>query len=498
MVTRRGQIKEPRIRNRTEEMSADAMKAFDKGQNSGTMFRLDLDVMKANKINAEAYVRLWITAWHQKLTNEELEIATSHKILWYSQQAILPNGYPPNGIPGSKDQLFLLSQNGKMSGRFSSYNAVGDIDNNEELMMLSEISGDVIGNAADYYGQVNTIRKAMEHFRHYATVALGPKLSGPFDQGIIQNYNQLITWVYKKCNVTRSIESMADYFEQLDKAIHDDSDTDCCSMKFRMILDKLFQIGTRQEPIKFPDLEGDPSELVEKEKYIPSHSLMFLYCRYKAMDKKTWASIEDEFRNEIGGTNYNKKSWMENKPRLFEIIDQKVKSGSSRGSINKAQAADDSSSDEEKMEVEIEPGLIMYVSPKNKNGRQQNWKSKVQKYNAAAKRGLKSNNDNNNRRQTGSNWNNNTSNQSFWTCIMCPTQNGKKVQHKKGQKCPKNGFIPQRMIAAVQTNENDQNEALDQNQEPNQEGLKTVQPQVASMRPKKFEYDSSSTDSSGF
>ena len=477
-------------------MSADAMKAFDKGQNSGTMFRLDLDVMKANKINAEAYVRLWITAWHQKLTNEELEIATSHKILWYSQQSMLPNGYPPNGIPGSKDQLFLVSQNGKLSPRFSSFNAVTDIDANAELLMLTEIRGTVIGDANDYYGNVNIIRKAMEHFRHYATVALGPKLSGPFDQGIIQTYNQLITWVYKKCNVTRSVESMADYFEQLDKAIHDDSDTDCCSMKFRMVLDKLFQHGTNQNPIRFPDLEGDTSALVEKEKYIPSHSMMFLYTKYKSMDKKTWAMIEDEFRNEIGGTNYNKGSWMANKPRLFEIIDQKTKSGSSRGSINKAQAADDDSSDEDKMEIEIEPGLIMYVSPKNKSGRSQNWKQKVQKYNAAAKRGQKPNNDNNNRRQPNSNWNNKPNNASYWNCNVCPTQNGKRVQHKKGQKCPQNGFIPQRMIAAVQSNENDQQESLDQNQNASQEGVKTVQPQVASMRSKKFAYDSSSTDSS--
>ena len=80
---------------------------------------------------------------------------------------------------------------------------------------------------------------------------------------------------------------------------------------------------------------------------------------------------------------------------------------------------------------------------------------------------------------------------------MCPAQNGKRVQHKRGQKCPQNGFIPQRMIAAVQSNENEQQESIpDQNQNANQEGVKTVQPQVASMRSKKFVYDASSTDSS--
>ena len=474
-------------------MSVDAMKAFDKGQNSGSMFRLDLDVMKANKINAESYVRLWITAWHSKLSNEELEIAQVHQILWYGQQESLPTGYPPNGIPSSKTHLLTLAKSGKLGGEYTTYEQLTDIDNTTELLLLSNISGRVIGSAdEDYYSKAATIRKAMDHFRHYATVALGPKLSGPFDHGFLENYTQLINWVYKKCNVTKTVESMADYFEQLDKAINDESDTDCCSMKYRMVLSKLFQTGTTTAPIKFPDLDGDNTQLIDKEKYTPSHSILFLYCKYRQMDKKTWNSIEDEFRNEIGGTNYNKKSWMENKPRLFELIDQKAKSNSSRGGVNRAQALEDEDTEDDRVELEIEPGLVMYVSPKTKKGRGQNWKSKVQKYAAAARRGQKSNNNASNNRQN-SNWNNQSTPATYWNCKICPSQNGKFVQHKRGQKCPTNGFIPARMVAVVQSNETEQ---IDQETEIEKEDVKTVQAQVASMRMAKFPYDSSSTDES--
>ena len=473
-------------------MSVDAMKAFDKGQNSGSMFKLDLDVMKAQKIDAEAYVRLWTTAWHSKLSNDELEIAQSHQILWYGQQQSIPTGYPQNGIPSSKEHLVTLAKNGKLGTQYLSVNTATDIDGQAELLILSNISGRVIGNAEeDYYNKAADIRKAMDHFRHYATVALGSKLSGPFDQGFIENYTQLINWVYKKCNVTKTIESMADYFEQLDKAIYDDSDTDCCSLKYRMVLQKMFQTGTTAEPIKFPDLDGDTTKLTDKEKYVPSHSMMFLYCKYRQMDKKTWTTIEDEFRNEIGGTNYTRKSWMEHKPRLFELIDQKAKSGSSRSGINRAQAVEDSNSDEDRMEVEIEPGLIMYVSPKNKKAKGQNWKSKVQKYTAAAKRGQKSNNNNSNSRQNNNNWSNQTTPANYWNCKVCPTQNGKFVQHKRGQKCPQNGFIPARMIAAVQSN--DKNTEQEQTVEPDQE-TQSPAGQVASLRSTRYNYDSSSTD----
>ena len=469
--------------------SADAMKAFDKGKNSGSMFRLDLDVMKADKMNAESYVRLWTTAWHSKLTNEELEIARNHTILWFGEQMTKPNGYPPNGIPGTTAQTLALANSGKVGDQYTGKTVLQAAD---ELAILSSISGTIVADAqTDYYAKSNDIRKAMEHFRHYATVALGPKLSAPFDRGLITSYDQLIKWVYKKCNVTKSMESMADYFEELDKAIHDDSDTDCCSLKYRMVLEKLFQTGSTTTPIPFPDIEGDSTKLTEKEKYLPSHAFMFIYTKWKAMDKKSWTTIEDEFRGEIGGTNYNKANWMLHKPRLFELIDQKAKNGSSRASINKAQVQEDSSEDEERMEIEIEPGLIMYVSPKNKKvNRTQNWKSKVQKYAAAAKRGQKPNNGTTNR-TNNQNWNNQQP-ATHWNCRMCPTQNGKVVRHQRGQKCPKNGFIPQRMVAMVQAEENET--APKQEVEQEKEEIKTVRGQIASAR--SFHYDSSSTDES--
>ena len=144
-----------------------------------------------------------------------------------------------------------------------------------------------------------------------------------------------------------------------------------------MVLNKMFQTGTTQVPIPYPDIEGDDIQWTTKEEWSPIHSLEFLFNIRKMMDKKTWTKIEDEFRSEIGGTNYNRASWMKHKPRLFELIDQHTKAGSSRAGINLAQEQDEE--DDDKIEVEIEPGLIMYVSPKGpKSSRPTNWKSKVQ------------------------------------------------------------------------------------------------------------------------
>ena len=471
-------------------MTDEAMKAFNKGQNTGTMFRLDLDVLKANKINSESYVRIWLTAWHNKLSNVELETIKKHYILWFGQQAVTPNGYPPLGIPANRNQLVTVAATGKCG---QEYAGITELDEQTELQLLSRISGDVIADATnDYYNRTNDIRIAMDKFRHNCTVALGPKLSAPFDQGILTSYNQLIKWVYKKCNVTRSMESMADYFEDLDKAFNEDADTDCRILKYRMALNKMYQNGSTTA-IRFPDIEDDPIQWAKAEEYSPILSLMFLYNIWKKMDKKTWTSIEDEFRGEIGGTNYTKANWMANKPRLFEIIDQKSKSSSSRATINRVQADDES--DEDKMEIEIEPGMVMFISPKGpKNKRPQNWKSKVQKFNAAAKRGQRSNNQSNNNGNNRTNWNNQPA--SYWNCKMCPTdRNGQHQKHKRGQKCPKNGFIPQRMIAMVQQGEDEspkQEESKETELEP--EAINTVRPKIGQVSRTRFQYDSSSED----
>ena len=489
MVTKAGTTTNPETKNRTEKMADEAMKAFQKGQNTGSMFKLDLDVMKQQGISAESYVRVWLTAWQQKLTPEELEIAQKHRILWMGQACTMPTGYPISGVPENKNQTVIIAANGKCG---EEYRGVADLDNDAEILVLARISGEVINNAQDdYYAKAATIRKAMDKFRHFATVALGSKLNGPFDQGLLTDYKQLLKWVYKKCNVTKTMESMDDCFKDIQKALNEDADTDCKMLKFRLALAKLYQDGS-ETAIPFPDIEDEPIALRSKETYTPIQSLMFLYNQWCMIDSKTWTAIEDEFRGEIGGTNYNKANWMLHKPRLFEIIDQRNKGRSSRSSINVFQHEEPTEDDA--VEIEIEPGVIMYMAPKGpRNKRPTNWKQKVQKYAAAAKRGSRSNsnqgqNNSNNQNRT-SNWNNQSA--SYWNCKVCPQVNGKFVQHKRGQKCPVNNFIPQRMIAMVQDAEKKEEKeaeeckAAPESQKP--EGLRAVK--IAPM--KKFYYDSS-------
>ena len=171
-------------------MADEALKAFNKGQNTGSMFKLDLDVLKQQRINAESYVRVWLTAWTTKLGAEEFEIIKKHKITWLGQSVDVPAGYPPTGIPANVNQLLVLANAGKCGDE---YIGSVNLEQNDEILILGRLSGDVIANAqTDYYDRHAAIRKAMESFRHYATVALGAKLNGPFDQGLIKGYNQLL------------------------------------------------------------------------------------------------------------------------------------------------------------------------------------------------------------------------------------------------------------------------------------------------------------------
>ena len=481
-------------------MAADeAMKAFLKGQNTGSMFKLDLDLMKSQRLNAESYVRVWLTAWQSKLSAEELEIAHRHKILWLGQAEQAPLNYPMNGVPENTAQAIAIAATGKCGIEHAGTNA---LDANAEQLVLSRISGEVIADAqADYYDRVSLIKKAMEKFRHYATVALGEKLNGPFDQGILTSYKQLMKWVYKKCNVTRSAESMADLFQDVHKALNEKADADCKILKFRLAISKLYQDGSATA-IAFPDIEDEQIALQTKEKYEPIQAFWFLYNLWCLIDSKTWQAIEDEFRGEIGGTNYNKANWMAHKPRLFEIIDQKTKGVSSRASINAFQ--ENESDEDEKVEVEIEPGVIMYMSPKGpRNNRPSNWKQKVQKYTAAAKRGQKQQNDRSGYNQRSNNNNNRTNNNygnspaQFWNCRECPTVQGRPTRHKRGQKCPLNNFIPQRMIASVQDEEKSE-QRDEEKKEVEKEGLRAVKAKIAPAKFKFNDYDSSGSEDKSF
>ena len=466
-------------------MDSQTQKATSKGLNDGSMFKLDLKAMRASG-NAESYLRVWLTNWQNKLTTGELEIVKRHKVLWYGQQVITPEGYPTLGIPSNKDQLIIVASTGKCGQEFIDTVA---LDNNEENTVLSRISGLTITQTNKdtlYYNVADEIKTAMDKFRHFGTVALGESLNNAFDQGYLHDYQMLIKWVYKKCNVVKTNESMQDYFTELDQAINGDGDTDCRILKFRAVLNKMYVHGSATERIEFPDIEGDPIVWTKKEEYSPSQSLWFLYNNWKIIEPKAWQEIEDIFRAEIGGTNYNKAMWMKHKPRLFELIDQKGKMKTNRGSINRIEEQD---SDDEKVEIEIEPGMIMYISPKGpKKNRPQNWKQKVQKYQAAAKRGQRSNNSNNQNDRTRQT-NNNNGPPSYWNCKFCPSQNGRTVRHNRGQKCPKNGFIPSRMIAVVQdTKENETEKEQKPEEQPEQGQLMSFQHRTRTL------YDESSTD----
>ena len=466
------------------------VKATSKGLNDGSMFKLDLKNMRASG-NAEAYLRVWLTNWQNKLTTDELTTAKRHQILWYGQQIVTPDGYPMYGIPSNKAELITVAATGKCG---LEYIGVANLTDNEEDLVLSRISG--LGITAQnknelYYDVANKTRTAMDKFRHYGTVALGEQLNSAFDQGNLKSYAMLIKWVYKKCNVVKTAESMHDYFKEMDQAINGDGDMDCRILQYRMVMNKLYVHAEPANIVEFSDIEGEDLFWTKKESYTPNQTFQFLYNIWKKMDQKIWKQIEDEFRSEIGGTNYTKANWMKHKPRLFELIDQKSKNQSSRTSINRFQEQE--MDEEEVMEIEIEPGMIMFVSPKGpRSNRPQNWKQRVQKYQAAAKRGQRPTNDRSNQRPSNNNNNrsNNDTPANYWNCRECPQVQGRPMRHKRGQKCPKNGFIPNRMIAMVQDQQDEKSDEKEKVETPLDNGG------VMSFQGRNRLYNSSSDDQS--
>ena len=205
----------------------------------------------------------------------------------------------------------------------------------------------------------------------------------------------------------------------------------------------------------------------------------------KSLGHQKWLEIEEEYKSEIGAAQYNKKGWMENKPKLYKIINKKMKAApkAKLAPIASNESGEHLESDEETL-IEMEDGCILQVRPKFR-GADQTWKRNftkkfnlqqsgnnrwAQKPNRFPPRNGNGNAGGNNNNQNGQNQRNNrgdgpTADQ-IWKCRLCQNE-GKGVKKYRGdQQCPKHKYRPKffnpiKLAAVRQISTEDQDEPND-------------------------------------
>ena len=459
-----------------------------KARVNGKIFRMpDFDKIQVNPQQYEGEINRWKTAIRKALKDDTRGYAKKHLFAWGPEDEKQDEKYvdlPENGVPSNKAELVALIKIGRLGPKYKRQGYDVTDENTEFDEVITELSGGIITSFAEYMKKETNeeIAKHVDLTRLTLSAALNNEMEVPFMNGQFLNYRAVMEWVDNKTETAVKSEYMYECFKTLDEAISGDGQIDSKCMEFRMALEALY-IDT---PITFGDWEHNDikAETFEPEGYTPSQSFTFLWTMQKqivkAMGMKTWKEIEEEFKREIGATNYNKKGWMENKPILFKIIKRRCKDMNTAkiASVETTNTSVDTNSDDE-FDLELDDGSIMKVQPKFK-GSGSTWKQNfAQKFNL---------------RQTGNNrWQQRRNNQHHqshrshqqqndrnsveqqksatadqtWRCFKCRNE-GNPKKFRGDQMCPKHNFrpkwfnsIPLASVREVKPASNNQNQATD-------------------------------------
>ena len=454
----------------------------------GKVFRMaDFDKILANPAQYACEIHRWKTAIKKALKEDTSGIGKKHMFAWGPEDERPEDKYsdlPENGVPSNKPELVAIIKLGRLGAKFKRQGLTNDSPDGQFNDPIKELSGGVVTTYEDYMDVTKNaeISKAVELIRLTLSAALNNEMEVPFMNGQFLNYRAVMEWVDNKTETAVKSEYMYEYFKTLDEAISGDGQIDSKCMEFRMALEALY-IDT---PITFGDWEHNDikAETFEPEGYTPSQSFTFLWTMQKqivkAMGMKTWKEIEEEFKREIGATNYNKKGWMENKPILFKIIKRRCKDMNTAkiASVETTNTSVDNNSDDE-FDLELEDGSVLKVQPKFK-GSGSTWKQNfAQMFNL---------------RQTGNNrWQQRRNNQhqqnhrshpqmndrnsveqqksatadQMWRCFKCRNE-GNPKKYRGDQMCPKHNFrpkwfnsIPLASVREVKPASNGQNQTVD-------------------------------------
>ena len=473
--------------------STEAAKEVIKARISGKVFKMaDFETIQLEPTKYVPELQRWKTAITKAIKGTGYDIAIKHVFAWGPEDELPDEKYadlPTNGVPSNKRQLIAMMKFGRLGVKYiksTRKETSADAAFDEPIEYLS---GGLHTTYATYMEEkaLAATKEAVELVKLTLSAGLNNEMELPFIKGYFHDYKAVMQWIDRKTEMLDKKEHLYELFQKLDESLSGDAQIDTKCMQFRMALESIYI----DKPIKFPDWEyGDPmAESLEKDVYAPPLSFIFLWESYKMVKKalghQKWVEIEDEFKREIGAADYNKEGWMENKPKLYKIINKKMKTAPKAKLAPIAPPDNDEhlESDEETL-IEMEDGCILQVKPKFR-GADQAWKRNfTRKFNLQQsgnnrwaqrpnrqqfKNGGNGGNNNNNNQQNGQNQRNNRSNgpsaEQMWKCKLC-INDGRGVKKFRGdQQCPKHKYRPKYFesiklagMRQIATEEDDENE----------------------------------------
>ena len=445
--------------------SAEAAKEVIKARISGKVFKMpDFETIQADPTRYVPELQRWKTAITKAIKGDGYQTSIKHIFAWGPEDDLPDEKYsdlPPNGVPSTKENLIAMMKFGRLGAKYIKSQRKPGSPSSAFNEPIEYLSGGLYTTFDDYIKEANQkiIREAMELVRLTLSAGLNNEMELPFIRGYFHDYKAVMQWIDRKTEMLEKKEYMHEIFKKLDEAVSGEGQIDTKCMQFRMALESLYI----DEPITFPDWEyGDPlAESLEKDTYSPPLSFLFLWEAYKLVKKslghQKWLEIEDEFKREVGAAEYNKKGWMQNKPKLYKIINKKLKLApkAKLAPIETAESDEHLNSDEETL-IEMEDGCILQVRPKFK-GADQQWKRNftrkfnlqqsgnnrwAQRQNKFPPKGNSAGNNNQNKPNQRNGQSDGPSADQLWKCKLCQND-GRGVRKFRGdQQCPRHKYRP--------------------------------------------------------
>ena len=482
----------------------EATKEIIKAKIAGKIFKMaDFDKIRANPKQYEPEIARWKNAINKTFADKKdnsnaSSIAKKHMYLWGHEDEKAEVQYadlPVNGVPKDKTEIVALMKNGRLGPKYkrkplqtTDLDAVFD-------PVVQQISGGMYNTLDEYITDHDKIAEAVELARLTLAAALNAEMEGPFIKGQWKDFKSVMAWVDIQTEIEEKTEYMHELFEKMDRAFEGDSHVDAKCMEYRMALESLYI----DKAMKFPDWEygDDFAETFEADGYTPTLSFIFLWEIYKQMGKEAWCEVEEEFRREIGTEKYNKDGWMQNKAKLYKLINKKHKKPSKAKVASLEPTTDnDIDSDNDDITFEMDDGTILKIQPKFRGpngswrqnftrqfnlqqGPNNRWQARRNQNNQRNNQGRNQNNQNGNSNSSlnNKNFNNNNNNRrnnnksdkpspdQTWKCRRCENEGRTRIM-RGDQQCPRHKWRPTYFdsipIAAIKTIENDDKSEFEQ------------------------------------
>ena len=193
--------------------------------------------------------------------------------------------------------------------------------------VINHITNGLYKTAPEAFKEATTVRKALSKFQNTAKRFILPELSDAFTNGKYINWTYLTNSIRRAFNIKEEKQTMSNLFSRIHtaatQAINMENKIDCLADIAMEIA-----ITDKKDFFRPKDFDGDLSQTMSTpEQYGPLVNTLLTYIVMRETVPMTkWDQVQTDFERKIqSGWSY--RSWHENRPQLYEIIDRSKKDG---------------------------------------------------------------------------------------------------------------------------------------------------------------------------